>query len=127
MNYSPSSFIALSAAASLAAANLLICGPDARLLRLVLEFDTLTGFRRDSFEAIQDDATRNSYLYALDGRQSEIKDELWDHKPKTTEGLKALAKAICNDNPEMFGEKQVVDVGQIDAGLVGVLLHALAA
>jgi hypothetical protein len=127
MNATPNSTLALNAAASLAAASLTISGPDAALLRLVLEFDTLTGFRRDSFEAIQDDAVRNSYLDALDGRQGEIKNALWEHKPKTADGLKALARAICNDNPDVLGGTERLDAGQIDAGLVSVLLRALAA
>lgn len=128
MNADSSSSIALNAAASMAAANLFISGPDAALLRLVMEFDTLTDFRRASFDGIQDDAARNSYLDALDARQSEIKDALWGgHKPKTADGFKALAKAICNDNPAVLGDKGRLDAGQIDAGLVSVLLHALAA
>jgi hypothetical protein len=127
MNVPPNNSLALSAAGAMAAANLSISGPDTALLRLVYEFDSLTGFRMASFDAIQDDNKRTSYIAALDARPKEIREALWEHKPKTMDGFKAVAKAICNDNPEILGGDHLENAGQFDATLLTVLLHALAA
>ena len=123
----PDSSLALHAAASLAAANISIAGPDSALLRLVLEFETLTGFYMASFDAIEDDDVRSQYQAGLDVRMNEIKGEVWQNKPQTLAGFKALGRAVCNYSPDILKSEHLVDAGHLDASLVNVLLLALAA
>jgi hypothetical protein len=119
--------------AYLAGAGVAASGPDTVMLRLVAEFDSLTAAVHASFdffksESREQEAERTAYIAVLSARQDEIKDMIWDHQPKTMEGVQALGRAICNDVPEVLTGQYLVDAGSyLDSSLVNVLLHALAA